>query len=86
MKVIIFGILLLTGCATCPEPKELIKIERIVVKPPSELLTIPSEVFPIDVDKATQRTVADWILKKEERSFQLEEKLKAIAKFYQEIK
>lgn len=77
--------LLLAGCATCdPQIETVTKIERVVVKPPIELLTVPPVDMAIDVDSATQRTVAEWILKAERRSQQMEDQLKALKKWYEE--
>ena len=85
LLIVLFA-LLVTGCATTCEPElqTVTKLERIVVKPPIELLTIPPYNMPIDVDFATQRSVADWILQSERRTEQLEDQLKAIKKFYDE--
>jgi uncharacterized protein YcfL len=75
--------LFLVGCATC-EPKLVTKIERVVVKPPVELLNIPAYDMDIDVDSATQRTISEWILKSERRTQQLEDQLKALKTWYEE--
>lgn len=85
MKNKIFLIcLLLTGCATTPV-ETVTKVERVVVKPPAELLTIPAPIIPIDIDLATQRTVANWIIKSEERTMRLEQQIKSIKKWSDEV-
>lgn len=78
--------IVLTGCATCePQLETITKLERIVVKPPVELLNIPVQDMPIDVDHATQRTIAEWILKSERRTQQMEDQLKALKKWSEEL-
>lgn len=67
------------------EVKTVVKVERVVVKPPSELLLMPAPIMPINVNKATQRDVAEWILKSEERTLRLEEQLNAIIKWSNEV-
>lgn len=93
MKKYILLALILTGCSTIPsedvlvpgEVKTITKVERVVVKPPSELLLMPAPIMPINVNKATQRDVAEWILKSEERTLRLEEQLNAIIKWSNEV-
>lgn len=93
MKKYILLVLILTGCSTTSskdilvpgEVKTVTKVERIVVKPPSELLLMPAPIMPINVNKATQRDVAEWILKSEERTLRLEEQLNAIIKWSNEV-
>jgi hypothetical protein len=77
----------LTGCAsTSPKIETVVKVERIVVVPPAEFLRIPPYPMEIDFQYATQRTVADWIIKTEERMQILEQQILSIDKFYKEIK
>lgn len=81
--------LLLTGCAHKPAPPittTVTKVERIVVYPPAELLIIPPNDYPINVDKATQRDVSAWILKTEQRSRILETKLRELKRFFEDTK
>ena len=88
-RVVVASILLaiLNSCATQkPEIQTVTKIERVVIQPPAELLEIPPYDFPADVETATQRTVAEWMLKTEKRSNQMEDQLKAIKKFFKDIK
>lgn len=75
--------LFLTGCAT-QQIETVTKVERVVVRPPVEMLNIPPRVMDIDVDNATQRDVAQWILQSEQRTQQLEEQLKSLKKFFDE--
>ncbi len=96
-KYVILSILLSTffyGCASVPndgevlvpgEVKTVVKVERVVVKPPSELLLMPAPIMPININRATQRDVAEWILKSEERTLRLEEQLNAIIKWSNEV-
>lgn len=93
MKKFILLVLLLSGCTTVPtedvlvpgEVKTVVKVERVVVKPPSELLLMPAPIMPININRATQRDVAEWILKSEERTLRLEEQLNAIIKWSNEV-
>jgi len=90
---VILWLLLATGCASevskdvlVPgEVKTVVKVERVVVKPPSELLLMPAPIMPININRATQRDVAEWILKSEERTLRLEEQLNAIIKWSNEV-
>ena len=92
-KYIILVLLFATGCASdvskdvlVPgEVKTVIKVERVVVKPPSEMLLMPAPIMPININRATQRDVAEWILKSEERTLRLEEQLNAIIKWSNEV-
>lgn len=82
----IFALAALTGCATNPElPQAEIRIservEYLVRIPPEELLTLPAEPAPINVDTATQADVARWLLKNEEYVRELKRRLIEIAKF-----
>jgi len=90
---VILWLLLATGCASevskdvlVPgEVKTVVKVERVVVKPPSELLLMPAPIMSININRATQRDVAEWILKSEERTLRLEEQLNAIIKWSNEV-
>jgi hypothetical protein len=46
---------------------------------------MPTPVMPLNVNRATQRDVAEWILKSEERTLRLEEQLNAIIKWSNEV-
>lgn len=79
----LFLALSLTGCATwCPVPDAVVKQEYIIRIPPAETMKLPTPVPNINVDKADQGEVAKWLLKKEEYTTSLEDKLKEIAKFF----
>lgn len=79
-------LLLLTSCATQPKIETVTEVQRIVVKPPAQLLEIPPYDMPLDVDHATQRSIAEWILKTETRMQRLEDQIKAIRKWSEELK
>jgi len=85
-KLLLIGLVFISGCASVPQIETVTKVERIVVRPPPELLNIPPQPMAIDIDNATQRTVAQWLLQSEGRSQQMEDQLKALQKFYQEVK
>jgi hypothetical protein len=79
-------LLLLTSCASQPKIETVTKVERIVVKPPAQLLEIPPYDMSLDVDHATQRSIAQWVLKTETRMQQLEDQIKALKKWSEELK
>lgn len=84
-------LVLLSGCASMQKappamvlPPEIRFVEKdiyIIRQPPAELLAIPDPVQDIDLESATQRTVAEWVLKKESRTQQLEQNIKALGDF-----
>jgi hypothetical protein len=45
---------------------------------------VPPPVTSIDTNKATQRDVATWVVKSEERTNQLENMMKALQVFFNE--
>lgn len=74
----------LTGCAHFWKPERDVVVEQVyIIKiPPAETMKLPEAVPDIDVKKATQGDVAKWLVKKEDYTTSLEDKLKAIAKFF----
>lgn len=73
----------LTGCwVTNPvkplPPTVAIKYKYIFVTVADEFLEIPAKVPNLDTTKATDKEAAQWILDKEERTRNLETKLKTI--------
>lgn len=77
------------GCATKepviqPEARTIVKIERIGLTVPSELLEIPEQVpnLPLEVIKSDDKAVAKWLLDSEERTLALEAKLRALRELY----
>jgi PBP1b-binding outer membrane lipoprotein LpoB len=81
--IITFSLVFLSGCATPSKPNVVVKTEYVFKQPPQELLEIPPQDFQLDVDKITQRDVAMFIIRSEERMNIIEEKLKAIKHFYE---
>lgn len=91
MKKILIALLaiLLVGCAVqAPDVKPSIIIQdRYVASPiPDALLVIPPQVSPLDLSTATQKSVADWLVRSEARTQDLEEKLIEIGKIEQDQK
>lgn len=92
MKSILIAVfaLAVSACSTPPKPPEsekpeviyITKIEYVLRIPPKELLTIPEQVKPINIDTARQSDVARWILANEERSLSLEKMIQEIGKFF----
>lgn len=78
--------ILMIGCASTPKVETVTQIERVVIMPPKELLMLPPANRSINVDRATQKDVAQWVIDTEQRMHHLEDQLKAIIKFYQETK
>ena len=73
----------MTGCATWqPEKETVVEQVYIIRVPPAETMKLPEAVPDIDADKADQGEVARWLLNKEDYKTSLEDKLKAIAKFF----
>jgi uncharacterized protein YcfL len=75
-------LLLLAGCSSNPRIETVTKIERVIVRPPEELLIVPQYSMSLDVDHATQRDIAQWILQTEERMQAMETQLKNLKKFF----
>ena len=70
----------LSACASTPKTIETVRyINRV---PPAELLMLPPRVEPIDLKKATQADIAEWLLRYHERTGKLEAQLQAILEFY----
>jgi hypothetical protein len=76
----------LAGCAsraTIPLEQPVVqRVEYVIKVPPQELLSIPPNVQPIDVERAKQSDVAQWIILNEQRTRKLENMLMEIAKFF----
>lgn len=83
--MIILAFLAMTGCETVkviPKEHRTVKeVQYIVRVPPAELLIPPAKVPPIDVDNATQVDAAEWFIKKEKYTLELENLLSKIATF-----
>lgn len=79
--------LLLAGCGhnpIKPEEKVVVKTEYVLKIPPKEMMTLPPEVQPINVQDPNlkQSDAAKWIGKNEERTNKLENMLIELAKFF----
>ena len=79
--------LALVGCSTTPKPippeKLVIKETQYIVRiPPAELMTLPAKPADVDVEKADQAAVAEWLLRKEKYTLELENMLKRLAQFF----
>lgn len=79
----------LLGCATTepvikPEVRTIVKIERVALTIPSDLLEIPEQVpnLPLEVIKSDDKAVAKWLLDSEERTLTLEAKLRRLRELY----
>lgn len=79
----------LAGCATAPEvvqpePRTIVKIERVTFVIPSELLNIPDQIpnLPLEVLKSDDKAVAKWLLDSEERTLTLEAQIRRIRELY----
>ena len=78
--------ILLSGCLATTklpevETRVVEKIEYIVRVPPAELTELPPMPLKIDVDKASQATVSQWIIDSEAHMLKLREQLILIGKF-----
>lgn len=77
--------LLLAGCATQevqPIPGAVVETHYVIRVPPKELTTLPPKVPSLDVDKADQAQVANWLLLKEQYTRALENQLVGIGQFF----
>lgn len=91
-KLLLVGMLstfILTGCATfgdgsrgC-EPVTVKQVEYVVKIPPKELMTVPQQVEPVDLEAAKQSDIAAWIIRNEQRTKILEDMLRGLAQFFQ---
>jgi hypothetical protein len=88
MKIILSILLisLLSACNSIPTVQQehvvVKQIEYVVKIPPAELMTLPAQAEKIDIDTASQASVAQWVLASEERTRTLENMLKGIATFF----
>jgi hypothetical protein len=86
MKKILLALsLLLIGCTTVPQviDKPAVSYKYVVVKIPDEMLTVPVPGPKIDVELATDKVTADWMVDWEKRYQEIEKRLKAV-KDYQD--
>lgn len=80
LAVIIFA-LSLAGCQTAPtkvEPSVVVHYKYVSAPIPEDALVIPDKVQAIDLDTATQKDVADWLARSEDRTNNIELKLRSI--------
>ncbi len=78
--------LILAACASTkelpkPEVRVAERVEYVVRIPPAELMQLPSPPPNIDVETATQATVANWLILNEEYINSLRNRIIEIAKF-----
>lgn len=64
-----------------PESRAYKQVEYVVRVPPKEMITLPKAPAPIDVEKADQADVADWLLQKEKYTRSLENIIQSVAEF-----
>jgi len=86
-KLILISALILAGCGgTAPivKPEQVVanRVQYIIKVPPKELLTLPPAAPVIDVDKAMQSDIAQWVADSEERTKTLEDQLIGISAFF----
>jgi hypothetical protein len=84
-------ILILLACmlyscnSTMPVKSQVIVKDHYIVKAiPNDVFVIPMRVDPLDLNRATQKDLAIWIIKNEERSDELEMKLRDAKKIQDE--
>lgn len=72
----LFICLLLVGCGSTPTKTQLITKDHYIVKEiPAEYFVIPAPLEPLDIDTATQKDVALFIVNMDSRIVELETKL-----------
>lgn len=69
---------LLSACGTNP-PQTVVSYKYVTWSVPTDMTSIPPYTY-IDISKATQKDVSDWIISNEKRTESLELKLKKIRK------
>ena len=76
-------VLLLAGCEAIPtrDGPLLVKYKYVVISIPDELLELPSPMYKIDPDKATDKDTGLWITDSERRALELEKRLKKIREY-----
>lgn len=84
--LILAPVLLMAACQTPPklpeaEVKIVDRVEYVIRIPPEELLTLPPMPANIDVDKASQATIAQWLLNNEAYINALRNRIIEIARF-----
>jgi hypothetical protein len=84
--ILLLSVLLLAGCETIKkeesEPRIIEKIQYVLKIPPRDLIDLPPQVPPINVDESKQSDIARWILLSEERTRKLENMLIELATFF----
>lgn len=88
MKNIFLTILVSFGLVACGtirtkgevKPSVVVEYKYVSAPIPEEFLDIPANIQPINLEKATQKEVADWLARSEGRALDIENKLKAIKK------
>lgn len=80
-------ILLLTGCSTFPtvqpEASVVVKYKYVVTEIPAELMSVPDPMYQLNLETATDKDAATWLVDSERRAKIIEERLKSI-KLYQD--
>lgn len=76
---------LLAGCGhdpIQPEPPVVIKTQYVIKVPPAELLTIPDQVAPVQINDMTKQSdIAKWIIDSDARMTTLENQIIGIGNF-----
>jgi hypothetical protein len=86
VKALLLAIaVVLAGCSTVPKERVVYvpKVEYVVRTAPDALKQFPTYPEKIDVTKADQLTLADWIVKNEQYVLALESLLRELIKFYE---
>lgn len=88
MKAILASILaavFLTGCGTSGFLRKEVVVEtRYIIRQASEAQKqLPPNPPPIDVSKATQLDLAEWIAQSERRTLDLEDLIRRLIEFYE---
>lgn len=81
-KFILCAALVLAGCAT-QQKEVLVQHDYVVRTAPSELKKIPPYPAGIDVQKANQLELAQWLANNEQYIYSLEAKIKLLIEFYE---
>ena len=91
MKKLLLFLMLGISLSACdlmpvkPDQPVAVKYKYIVNTIPAEMLTVPANIPDLDLSVATDKDAAKWMIDSEQRSQEIEKKLKAV-KTYQDDK
>lgn len=82
--LLIVSVLLLTACKSTPEKEIVYETKTVTRLPPAELLVVPEQVQPIDLNAATEADVSRFIKDVWDRMVKLESNIIGVAEFFED--